>query len=66
MTIAAPGALGAVWRPSADLIREHVRRLRQVLAGSRYRIENYRGLGYELIVEEARGAPATGLSGEMT
>jgi DNA-binding response OmpR family regulator len=39
--------------PSADLIREHMRRLRQVLAGARYRIENYRELGYELIIDPA-------------
>jgi DNA-binding winged helix-turn-helix (wHTH) protein len=44
-------------QPSADLIREHMRRLRQVLAGARYRIENYRGLGYELIIARRRHGP---------
>jgi DNA-binding response OmpR family regulator len=32
--------------PSAELIREHIRQLRKVLAGSRYQIVNYRSLGY--------------------
>jgi DNA-binding response OmpR family regulator len=39
-------------RPSAELIREHMRQLRKVLAGSRYQIVNYRSLGYELIVAD--------------
>lgn len=38
---------------STELIREHMRQLRKVLAGSRYRIVNYRSLGYELIVAYA-------------
>jgi len=39
--------------PSAEPIREHMRQLRRVLAGSRYQIVNYRSLGYELIVADA-------------
>jgi DNA-binding response OmpR family regulator len=35
---------------SAEPIREHMRQLRKVLAGSRYQIVNYRTLGYELVV----------------
>jgi DNA-binding response OmpR family regulator len=31
-------------------LREHIRRLRRALAGSRYRIETYRGIGYGLTV----------------
>jgi DNA-binding response OmpR family regulator len=46
-------------RPSAELIREHMRQLRKVLAGSRYRIVNYRSLGYELIVADTADALAT-------
>jgi DNA-binding response OmpR family regulator len=42
--------------PSAHLITEHMRRLRKVLAGSRYQIANYRSLGYELIVLDALDA----------
>jgi hypothetical protein len=45
-------------RPSAELIREHMRQLRKVLAGSRYQIVNYRSLGYELIVADASDALA--------
>ena len=41
-------------RPSAELIREHMRRLRKVLAGSRYR-----SLGYEPIVADTSDASAT-------
>jgi hypothetical protein len=44
--------------PSVELIREHLRQLRKVLAGSRYQIVNYRSLGYELIVADASGALA--------
>jgi DNA-binding response OmpR family regulator len=41
-------------RPGPDkIIRENIRTLRRVLDGSRYRIENYRGLGYELIVDDS-------------
>jgi hypothetical protein len=40
-------------RASAEPIREHMRQLRRVLAGSRYQIVNYRSLGYELIVADA-------------
>jgi DNA-binding response OmpR family regulator len=47
-------------RPSGELIREHVRQLRKVLAGSRYQIVNYRSLGYELIVSDASDLPAAG------
>lgn len=39
-------------QPSTHLIREHIRQLRKVLAGSRYQIANYRSLGYELIVAD--------------
>jgi DNA-binding response OmpR family regulator len=45
-------------RPSAELIREHMRQLRKVLAGSRYRIVNYRSLGYELILAHTSDAAA--------
>jgi DNA-binding response OmpR family regulator len=45
-------------RPSAELIREHMRKLRKVLAGSRYQIVNYRSLGYELIVSDTSDTPA--------
>jgi DNA-binding response OmpR family regulator len=38
--------------PSAEFIREHMRQLRKVLAGSRYQIVNYRSLGYELTVAD--------------
>jgi DNA-binding response OmpR family regulator len=38
---------------SAEPIREHIRQLRKVLAGSRYQIINYRTLGYELVVADA-------------
>ena len=31
-------------------MREHIRRLRRALLGSRYRIETYRGAGYGLTV----------------
>jgi DNA-binding response OmpR family regulator len=47
-------------RPGANnIIREHVRALRRVLEGSRYLIENCRGIGYELIVADAAGAAST-------
>jgi DNA-binding winged helix-turn-helix (wHTH) protein len=46
-------------RPSAELIREHMRQLRKALAGSRYQIVNYRSLGYELIVADNLDASAT-------
>jgi DNA-binding response OmpR family regulator len=45
--------------PSVELIREHIRQLRKVLAGSRYQIVNYRSLGYELIVADTSDASAT-------
>ena len=45
-------------RPSAELIWEHMRQLRKVLAGSRYQIVNYRSLGYELIVADTSDASA--------
>jgi DNA-binding response OmpR family regulator len=44
---------------SAELIREHIHQLRKVLAGSRYRIVNYRSLGYELTVADTAEALAT-------
>jgi hypothetical protein len=47
-----------------ELIREHLRQLRKVLAGSRYQIVNYRSLGYELIVADASGALAGSRAGE--
>jgi DNA-binding winged helix-turn-helix (wHTH) protein len=49
-------------RPSAELIREHMRQLRKVLAGSRYQIVNYRSLGYELIVADTSGRGGNGAS----
>ena len=49
-------------RPSAELIREHMRQLRKVLAGSRYQIVNYRSLGYEIIVADTSDAPAMALA----
>lgn len=36
----------------ANVVKENVRRLRKVLAGSRYEIVNHRTLGYELIVTD--------------
>jgi DNA-binding response OmpR family regulator len=50
-------------RPSAEPIREHVRQLRRVLAGSRYQIVNYRTIGYELIIADA--APAAPVPSEV-
>jgi DNA-binding response OmpR family regulator len=49
-------------RPSRELIREHMRQLRKVLAGSRYQIINYRSLGYELILSDTSPAPAMALA----
>ena len=46
-------------RPRPELIREHMRQLRKVLAGSRYQIVNYRSLGYELIIALTSDASAT-------
>jgi hypothetical protein len=37
--------------------RENLRQLRKLLAGSRYRIVNHRGIGYELIVTLKPAAP---------
>jgi DNA-binding response OmpR family regulator len=48
---------------SAEPIREHMRQLRKVLAGSRYQIVNYRTIGYELIV--AYAAPAAPVTPEV-
>jgi DNA-binding response OmpR family regulator len=36
----------------ASALREHVRQARRVLAGSRYRIETHRGIGYQLTVAQ--------------
>jgi hypothetical protein len=47
-------------RPSAELIREHMRQLRKVLVGSRYQIINYRSLGYEIVLADASDASPTG------
>jgi DNA-binding response OmpR family regulator len=47
-------------RPSAELIREHMRQLRKVLTGSRYQIVNYRSLGFELIVADTSDASGNG------
>jgi DNA-binding winged helix-turn-helix (wHTH) protein len=47
-------------RPSAQLIREHMRQLRKVLAGSRYQIVNYRSLGYELYITRCLGRADNG------
>jgi DNA-binding response OmpR family regulator len=44
---------------AAHAVRETVRRLRKVLAGSRYQIVNYRSLGYELIVADTSDASET-------
>jgi hypothetical protein len=49
---------GRDW-PSAELIREHMRQLCKVRAGSRYQIVNYRSLGSELIVADTSEASAT-------
>jgi two-component system response regulator TctD len=46
-------------RPAPDIIREHIRNLRGVLAGSRYLIENHRGVGYELIAAVVPAAQKT-------
>jgi DNA-binding response OmpR family regulator len=35
---------------TASGLREHIRKLRRALVGSRYRIETYRGIGYGLTV----------------
>jgi DNA-binding response OmpR family regulator len=35
---------------AASGLREHIRRLRRALVGSRYRIDTYRGIGYGLTV----------------
>jgi DNA-binding winged helix-turn-helix (wHTH) protein len=53
-------------RPSAELIREHTRQLRKVLAGSRYQIVDYRGLGYGLIVADTSDASARRRPGHPT
>jgi DNA-binding response OmpR family regulator len=47
---------GVQKRPAPDTIREHIRNLRRVLAGSRYLIENHRGVGYELVSDVASAA----------
>ena len=44
---------------AANAVRENVRRLRKVLAGSRYEIVNHPTLGYELIVVDGPGAVTT-------
>jgi len=36
----------------ASGLREHIRKLRRVLTGSRYRIETHRGIGYSLTVAQ--------------
>jgi DNA-binding response OmpR family regulator len=46
---------------SAEPIREHMRQLRKVLAGSRYQIVNYRTLGYELVVAETTASVPPGV-----
>jgi DNA-binding response OmpR family regulator len=43
-------------RPSVELIREHMRQLRKLLAGSRYQIVNCRSIGHELIVADTSDA----------
>jgi hypothetical protein len=42
----------------ANVVKENVRRLRRVLAGSRYEIVNHPTLGYELIVTDESRARA--------
>jgi len=53
--------------PAANAVRENVRRLRRVLAGSRYEIVNHPTLGYELIVRDVparrRRRPRRGAEG---
>ena len=49
-----------------NIIREHMRALRQILEGSRYLIENYRGIGYELIVADTPGTLAQHLLSRTT
>ncbi len=44
---------------AAHPVRETVRRLRKVLAGSRYKIINHPTLGYELIVTDVPGSGTT-------
>ena len=44
---------------AANAVRENVRRLRKVLAGSRYEIVNHPTLGYELIVVDGPDAVTT-------
>ena len=39
-------------RISRDNLREQIRRLRQRLFGSRFRLVTHRGYGYELVVQE--------------
>jgi DNA-binding response OmpR family regulator len=36
----------------ASALREHMRQLRRALAGSRYRVETRRGVGYQLTVAQ--------------
>jgi DNA-binding response OmpR family regulator len=45
-----------------NVVKENVRRLRKVLAGSRYEIVNHPTLGYELIVT---AVPGTGPTAHM-
>jgi hypothetical protein len=43
----------------AKVVKENVRRLRRLLAGSRYEIVNHPTLGYELIVADVPAAGTT-------
>ena len=44
---------------ATNVVREHVRRLRKALAGSRYEIINHPTLGYEVIVTDVDGPGTT-------
>ena len=44
---------------AAKVVKENLRRLRKLLAGSRYEIVNHPSLGYELIIADVPAAGAT-------
>ena len=44
---------------TAKVVKENVRRLRRLLAGSRYEIVNHPTLGYELIVRDVLATGTT-------
>jgi DNA-binding response OmpR family regulator len=45
-------------RPRAELIREHMRQLRKVLAGSRYQIVNHCARGWAIVTPAPASVPA--------